>query len=806
MIHKRAIFAVMFLSATLWGDTGADIELSRDSLSIDTARALADPDTSLPDTLALDTIEAFRRPAEDSSLAAGANSADSSDAAPAPRPDHANDAADSALVDLDKMVVTATRTRRRLSEIPAAVSVIDRSEIEVSPAKNVDDLLMTEPSVQVKRVVGMGEGIPSDIMIRGIPGALAATRTLILVDGIPTNVSGTPFLILNELPLRAVERVEVVRGPFSSLYGANAFGGVINIITRDGVGRPSVEGYLETSYPFSLLHEYARDNGPSGIDLHVTSGARALWHGGLLSEGELGRFHYLASGGYRAIGNYLVADSALVRKDSITAYKDPANHDYEDVRVFAKLGASIGEKTRVTVHGRFFDSELGFGKTRNITPDPVDIRTTGRKILLGPQARIAVSELMDLYLGSYYRHVKGGFWSEAQTRVGGQTVSTPTYWRSASNDVQFEGRATMAFGWMSTLTGGFDYLYNTIDFGPTLDIVRGDTIIDGAEARINNFGIFLQDEILVFDKLQLVPGIRVDYHSDFGAAWSPKFSIGYTVIDEIRLKGSVGRAFRAPSLSELYMPDMPLRIDYRLRSNPSLEPEYVWSVDGAFEARLIEKWRIVIGGFYNRMSNLILPGVDISQFSDDDEVYPVTHRNASDAWSQGFELESEYEATSWLSVQANYTFQDSRDESMRDVRDQFYTWGFIGPEDTGAVTLDYIPRHAAGAGLRFQKGYGRFSFRGSLDQTIVGARSYLDWTGVSQDEVQFNLETNEILINPHQVRLDNYWRTDIGLTAELDGRYWLRFNVQNLFGAEIEEHGGTLAPRRFATLEIGARY
>jgi len=66
-----------------------------------------------------------------------------------------------------------------------------------------------------------------------------------LVDGIPTNLSGAPFLIMNEVPLDAIERVEIVRGPFSSLYGANAFGGVINIITREASGKPRIRGNIE---------------------------------------------------------------------------------------------------------------------------------------------------------------------------------------------------------------------------------------------------------------------------------------------------------------------------------------------------------------------------------------------------------------------------------------------------------------------------------------------------------------------------------------------------------------------------------
>jgi len=128
---------------------------------------------------------------------------------------------------LDEVVVTATRTERLRSQTPVSVTVIPSQEIAASPAVNLDDVLRTQTGIGVKRVVGVASGIPAMISIRGVP---SANRTLILVDGMPLNSSGTGFLSLNEIPIGAVERVEIVRGPFSSLYGANAFSGAINVI------------------------------------------------------------------------------------------------------------------------------------------------------------------------------------------------------------------------------------------------------------------------------------------------------------------------------------------------------------------------------------------------------------------------------------------------------------------------------------------------------------------------------------------------------------------------------------------------
>ena len=216
------------------------------------------------------------------------------------------------VTNLDKMVVTASRTNRLMSETPASVSVISKDMISASPAKTIEDLLLSQTGVQARRSVSIGEGIPSDIIFRGIPGSLAATRTLILVDGIPTNASGTPFLIVNEIPLEAIERIEIVRGPYSGLYGANAFGGVVNILTKEGYGKASGSISAETSYPFSVLDQYFSE-GHSFAKALDTSGTLAYWNANATVSGGTDKYGLLVSGGYRAIGNYLLSDSGEVR-------------------------------------------------------------------------------------------------------------------------------------------------------------------------------------------------------------------------------------------------------------------------------------------------------------------------------------------------------------------------------------------------------------------------------------------------------------------------------------------------------------
>ena len=128
---------------------------------------------------------------------------------------------------LEEIVVTATRTPQPVEKLPVSITVVNRSEIEDSEAKDVGEVLNTLPGVKIKSIGSMGSTISPSI--RGS----SAEQTLVLLDGRPLNLGGSGQYDLSLIPIGMVERVEVLRGPASALYGANALGGVINIVTRN---------------------------------------------------------------------------------------------------------------------------------------------------------------------------------------------------------------------------------------------------------------------------------------------------------------------------------------------------------------------------------------------------------------------------------------------------------------------------------------------------------------------------------------------------------------------------------------------
>jgi outer membrane receptor protein involved in Fe transport len=675
----------------------------------------------------------------------------------------------------DKIVVTGTRTRRSIKDNPGSISVITREKIESSAHNNVSDLLQYEPGVVVKRPVGMGEGVPSDIVIRGVPGATAAARTLILVDGIPTNAAGTPFLILNEVPMDAVEQVEVVRGPYSNLYGPNAFGGVVNIITKkpsQGVhGGISGAGYVN-------FYDVNTD-----------------------INGTAGRFSFLADGTIRGTPNYYLLDSVPHRFGNYTRMSSADNYGYYEKRYFGKYSYAITPRVTLTLHTRYFESELGTGITEYGNP-PTNITIRGQKYLVGPVIKATITPAWDVTAGGYFRNLTGIYnnWGILRTDTIHKPVPAPDsifdvltdgVWKSSSNDWQINLLSTLKLGRYNTVLAGFDFLDNAIDFGPRRDQVTGVLLKNayGVKKDMVNTGLFVQDELNLGDRLITVAGLRLDYNSVFGIVPSPRLGSLYKLTPQFLIKASAGRAFRAPSLTELNMPDLPINTNTTVHSEPTLRPEYIWSVDGGPEIEVTKWLSLKFTGFYNYMNDLITQKIINEYFQNIEKDTKLSHRNTETAWSAGLENSLVLRLFNWGNFFLNYSYTASRDLQM-----------------DGA--LEYIPEHQFSAGIFGKKSFGPFTIKGSVLGNFVGDRQYLDWR-LSWDLIQAGempIPSPISDFRPSYMTLHSYFRLDASAKIFFKDFIWLGIEGMNLTNEEIEEVFGTFAPKRFVWVKIGVKF
>jgi outer membrane cobalamin receptor len=666
---------------------------------------------------------------------------------------------------LDKMVVTGTRTQRSIKDNPGTVFVVSREQIASSPANNVSDILLYQPGLIVQRSVGMGEGVPTNINLRGVPPATAASRTLILVDGIPTNAVGTPFLILNEIPMESIDRVEIVEGPYSGLYGPNALGGVVNIITRN---------------PAPGWHGAVSGGGFPGF--YDVDGEGSM---------SLGRFSLLVNAAARGIDNWTGSDTVHHTAYNIDRTTNSDNYGYYDRRFFGKLGCALSSRATLTLQARYFDSNLGFGYTEYGTP-PSKISIGGQKFLVGPSLKVNVTPSLDLKVAGYFGTVSGTF-SSQRSGADTSTISAGSIWKSLSNDIDLDAQATMKLGNHNTLTAGFDLLDNIINFGALRDPATGEILPDPTDSTkladstnksMINGGIYAQDEMRL-GRFIGIAGARLDYNSAFGAAVCPKLGIVYKQNDMLRFKLSAGRAFRAPSLGELYMPDLPINSSSTLVSNPTLVPEYILTVDGGPELEVLKLMSIRLSGFYNYMNDLITQRVITTYLEDLLSNAQLSHKNIENAWSAGAEACVEMHVTRWGMFFFNYTYTRSENEQIH-----------------GA--LDYIPEHAFNTGIYFARSFGPITVSGSILEDFVGDRDYLDWQkGVLDTTRPLPAKLQDL--SPEYVTLPSYFRTDASVKVAWR-MVWGEVQGLNLFNAHIVEEANTVAPPRFVEAKVGVKF
>ena len=635
----------------------------------------------------------------------------------------------------ESVVVTATQTERAVTEVAASVTILDAETIAASSARNLQDLLRRTPAVDLAETSGMAARANSSLVMRGVPGT---KRALLLVDGLPANDLGLGTLAaLSLVPLESVERAEVVRGPFSSLYGANAFAGAINAITRPG-------------------------EGPPAADFFASGGSAGYHQFGASARGESGPVAYAFTADRRKIDNVYnrgartvprIAADGGVRQETVPL----RNVGYEDVRMTGRLDFSVSDGWAVTLLPRISRYETGLDLSSRL-PAAVEEHKRDTAVNLGGILRYDGAGATSARIRTSYRYSNqrlsqenftlaptrqttivdppGPAVSESVTRgvfpfaaltgqdtgfhgvlVEPQLAWTPSVEHTIVVGASYTGERG-AFG-DSTIVDrsnllGSDAALARVAAGiqagmaaggvpnPTVTLVRDPAIgtvfplSHGRRERFDVFSAYVQDEWAPSDRLRLVPGLRYDRHSVFGSVGSPKMSLLYALTPTTRIRTSAGRAFRAPSLFELFgnvvfhgpVPGLP---------NPDLEPEHIFSLDGGIQHEVGPALRTEMNVFHNDMTDLvqlvISPGRDHFDWV-----------NVAEARSTGLELVANGQAASWLGYYANYAYTDSEDRA------------------TGAP-LALVPRHKVNAGIQLAAALGPWRLTGSVDQRWVGERT-----------------------------------------------------------------------------------
>lgn len=439
-------------------------------------------------------------------------------------------------INLDELVVTATRKEKKIKDLPPSIGVVGRAEIEQLDAKNVTELISEVPGVSVNGT--SGDGSTLSISLRGVNPS-RTNKILVLVNGIPMNSAWTGTVYWYDLPSpNQIERIEVIKGPASALYGGWGIGGCVNIITRRGAVKP--ETRIATAFGSYGAMEYsAETSGNAKNKLTYQLGA-----------------NYEKKDGYR---------------DRTAA---------ENVSFSTKLGYLISDRADIEMDFGYssVDTETAGALTKEqYEADPKQAesqfgRREMKRMIYNLTFRQDVGDDDSLRVTSYYNTLDYDYvWTSRDSGVKYDTYTI-------GGEIQYTLNHTL-FGRKNSLIFGPTIRYDNAE-AKTFDTVNGEMTGDPTANTVSKpmfWAVYFQDECHVTDRLTMTTGVRYDKAQydqenridtdESGTtsmdAVSPMLGLSYRLFEGTTLFGNIGKGFAPPSTSKLY----------GTNGNPDLEPE-----------------------------------------------------------------------------------------------------------------------------------------------------------------------------------------------------------------------------------------
>ena len=517
---------------------------------------------------------------------------------------------------LDEVVITATRTSVNRSNVPLTVSVVNRAEIEATSESALLPALSEHiPGMFVNQRGVTGFGVASGgtgaITLRGVGGG-PTTQLLILIDGHPQYMGVMGHHLPDAYVASDVNKVEVIRGPASILYGSNAMGGVINIITR----KQEHEGW--------------------------SAGGRVMY-------GSHNTQKYMANAGLKK-GKF---DGYMsINHDRTDGHRD--NSNFSITNGYAKISYQANERFRL-----WGNASLASYNAQNPGSFLAPRLDNVQEILRGVVSVTAENDFenMNGALKFFYN------FGDHKIDDGYLAEGVPTAFHFRSNDHNYGVAFYQAFRFFqgNSVTVGIDYK----NFGGDARDEFKDKAtparhwVDTTAYEIAGYLIMQQT---IYSKLTLNAGLRLENSSIFGFEPAPQFGLAYRPLQNTVLKASIAKGFRSPTIRELY---------YRApwaAANPDLKPEQMWnyefSIGQAFwDGRLSAEFT----GYIAKGSNLIVA------VNEADLPPPgLKNDNVGEFSNKGFELELRWNVMKNLDIKGNYSYLNMEKTVINAPKQQAY--------------------------------------------------------------------------------------------------------------------------------------
>jgi vitamin B12 transporter len=504
---------------------------------------------------------------------------------------------------MEEITVTATTVETPVEEVGSSATVITKERMEESQQRTVTEALRLVEGLEV--VETSGPGSTTSVFIRGAN----SEHTLVLIDGVEVNDPSLPGRSFDFAHLSSdnIERVEVIRGPQSTLYGSDAIGGVINIITKKGHGKPtgfvSVEGGS-----FGTIAERA------GV-----------------------------SGGTRLF-NYSVGTSRTDSDGISAADRRDANHErdgYGNTSLSGRFGFTPTDHFSVDFITHYSDALTDLDNFGGSGGDDPNYRARSKDLTTKLQGNLALfdglwAQSLGLSLARTDRDYRNPTDSDHPSDVELSTYQGEMQKLDWQHHLFLHETNTLTFGLnLEEETAKSDY-YSESAWGPYTSTFNREV------TRTN--GYYLQDEVRLGDAFFATAGLRYDDHSGFGSKTTYRFAASYLLRQTgTRLKATYGTGFKAPSLYQLYS-------QY---GDKALHPEKSAGWDLGFEQPLAGK-KLVLGAtyFHNDFDDMILFDSPTSKY-----------RNVGEAYTEGVVATLSFQPLENLSVRGSYTYLETEDKS-----------------------------------------------------------------------------------------------------------------------------------------------
>lgn len=632
--------------------------------------------------------------------------------------------------ELSELVITGTRTERKLSTLPLPMTVITAETIAKTGVTRLNEILNEQTGIIL---------IPDQSGFEGIQmQGLDAAYTMILIDGVPLVGRSSGVLDLSRVSVGNIERIEIVKGVSSALYGSEAMGGVINVITK----RPTKD-----MLGGSLSYRYATFNTND-------ANANLLWKKKKFAANIFTNF--FSSDGYDL--------------DKSTPLKNVES--YYNTTIQPKLYYDFSDNLKLTVSNRFYNQKMD---NRAII-DSEEYKGDAKENEWNSQIKLQHT-WNRLY--TEYELYATNYKNDAFLKDENNVLFENSYY----NQWLFrpEVRTTLSLK-KDKITGGIGVNYESLDR----------TYFD-KNVKFNSQYVFLQYDYNPSEKINILAGFRFDNHSEYASQLSPKLAINYKFNNDFSLKGSVGYGYKAPDFRQLFFDFTNPSVGYTVlgynvaeaRLNQFEEQgQLLFRTPGVNFDKPLEaesslnfnfgtyfrknKFKLEVNLFYNSIRNLIETGV-VAQKNNGQNIF--SYFNIDEIFTYGLEYNSSYTFTKAFTVSLGYQYLIAKNKS---VVDNFEDYQYIRNSDLQTIQInksEYFglynrSRHTANI---------KFAYKIPIIETDINLRVFYRSKYGMSDTNQNNI------LDKYDTFIGDYFTANLSISKDITDKFTLQAGANNLF-------------------------